>query len=246
MRTGVILPTFRASADEARSVAARAEALGVGGVFCYDHLWPMARPDRPALAPFPVLAAVAASTSRLVVGTLVARVGLVPVDVLLAQYEVLGAAAPGRVVAGLGTGDALSAAENEAYGVPYPPAAERRAALRRCVRGLRARGIPAWVGAGAGATAAVAREEGASANLWSADPEEVALRAAQDEVTWAGPAPEAPGTLGTLLGRLAAAGAAWAVVGWPVDLAVLAAAGGAAAGEAGGGTGREPERPGGR
>jgi hypothetical protein len=242
VNTGVILPTFRETADEALAVARQAEELGVGGVFCYDHLWPMGQPDRPALAPFPVLAAVAAATSRLVVGTLVARVGLVPDEVLMAEFEALEAVAPGRVVAGLGTGDRKSAGENRAYGLAYPPAAERRAALWRCARALRARGIPVWVGAGTGATGAIAEweGEGVAANLWSASPEDVAAWAARTEVTWAGPAPEGPGAAAALLPRLGAAGATWAVLGWPAPLTVLAGPGGSGDAADPGGPGGPP------
>jgi len=59
MRTGVILPSFRADADAAFAAAGQAAAAGLDGVFCYDHLWPMGQPERPALAPFPLLAAIA-------------------------------------------------------------------------------------------------------------------------------------------------------------------------------------------
>ena len=168
VRTGVILPTFAASADEALAVARRADELGIDGVFCYDHLWPMGQPDRPALAPFPVLGAVAATTARVAVGTLVARIGLVPEGVLESEFEALAAIAPGRVVAALGTGDRLSAEENRAYGIDFAPAGERRDALRRCARSLRARGVPVWVGGGAPATVALAEEEGVAVNLWDA------------------------------------------------------------------------------
>ena len=227
MKTGVILPTFRETADEALAVARDAEALGVDGVFCYDHLWPMGQPERPALAPFPVLAAVAAATSDLMVGTLVARVGLVPEQVLLAEFDALGAVAPGRVVAGLGTGDRKSAAENRAYGLPYAPASERRAELWRIAGALRDRGIPVWVGAGGGTTGRIAEweGEGVAANLWAAAPEGVAAWKARTEVTWAGPAPEEPEAVAVLLQQLAAAGATWAVLGWPAPLTVLAAHG---------------------
>lgn len=227
MNTGVILPTFRETADEALAVARQAEELGVGGVFCYDHVWPMGRPDRPALAPFPVLAAVAAATTRLVVGTLIARVGLVPDEVLLAEFGALESVAPGRVVAGLGTGDRKSADENRAYGVAYPPAAERRAALWRCARALRRRGIPVWVGTGATGAIADWEGEGVAANLWSAAPGDVAAWAARTEVTWAGPPPGDPAAAADLLPRLEAAGATWAVLGWPAPLPVLAGPGGA-------------------
>ncbi len=136
IKVGVVLPSFRPTADDALDVARQADDAGIDGVFCYDHLWPMGRPDRPALAPFPLLAAVASRTTRLAVGPLVARVGIVPERVLVAELAALAALAPGRVVAALGTGDRLSAAENEAYGLPFPPAADRREELRRCVRAL--------------------------------------------------------------------------------------------------------------
>ena len=50
MRTGVVLPTFRDTPDEAFDAAASAVAAGVDGVFCYDHIWPIGQPERPALA----------------------------------------------------------------------------------------------------------------------------------------------------------------------------------------------------
>jgi alkanesulfonate monooxygenase SsuD/methylene tetrahydromethanopterin reductase-like flavin-dependent oxidoreductase (luciferase family) len=234
VRTGVVLPTFATSAAGALEVAERAEAAGVDGVFCFDHIWPLGQPQRPALAPFPVLAAVAVSTERLRIGTLVARVGLVPEDVLVGQFDALAALAPGRVVAGLGTGDRLSAPENEAYGVAYAPAGERLASLRRCARALLDRGIEVWVGAGAGhpPTVAVAEEEGVAVNLWDAGVDRVASQARRSEVTWGGPAPRDPGSssasekaTGGLVADLARTGASWAVFAWPAPLEVLAAAG---------------------
>ncbi|HVX20036.1 MAG TPA: LLM class flavin-dependent oxidoreductase [Acidimicrobiales bacterium] len=230
IRLGVVLPSFRDTATEALAVAAEADRVGVDGVFCYDHLWPMGRPDRPALAPFPLLAGIATATDRVAVGPLVARIGMVPDEVLLAELAALDALAPGRVVAALGTGDRLSAAENLAYGLPFGPAEERREHLRRCVRVLRDRGLPVWVGGGAPATAALAEEEGAAVNLWGATVEAVAAQAARSEVTWAGTAPVGPtgdvdgGLVADWIARLARAGATWAVFGWPVPLDVLAAA----------------------
>ncbi len=64
MRTGVVLPTFRDTPDEAFDAAAKAVAAGVDGLFCYDHIWPLGQPERPALAPFPVLGALATLPRR--------------------------------------------------------------------------------------------------------------------------------------------------------------------------------------
>jgi len=95
----VTLPTFR---DDAAVLGAarRAEELGLDGVFVFDHLWPMGAPQRPALSAFPVLGAIAASTRRVCFGPLVARVGLVPVAVLVAELLSLDRMAPGRLIAG--------------------------------------------------------------------------------------------------------------------------------------------------
>lgn len=238
VRTGVVLPIFQPDADLALDVARRAESCGVDAVFCYDHLWPMGRPDRPALAPFPVLARVAATSQRVKVGTLVARVGLVPDEVLVAQFAALDRVAPGRVIAGVGTGDRLSVPENHAYGIPFEPAAVRRRALVRCLRGIRELGLVAWVGDGAAPTRRIALEEGAALNLWDAPPDRVAVAALDGEVTWAGPAPRAEGALLPLVGALASAGATWAVFPWPVELDELAAAGRATGRAAGSPAGR--------
>ncbi len=225
MRTGVLLPIFQEGVDRALDAARRAEEAGVDGVFCYDHLWPMGQPGRPALAPFPVLALVASKTRRIAVGTLVARVGLVPDEVLLAELCALAAIAPGRVVAGMGAGDHLSAQENKAYGVELGSASERRARLRRCVRAALDLGLTVWVGDGTAPTRRIAAEEGAALNLWDATVEEVREESRNAEVTWAGPA---NGPVASTVARLADAGATWAVFTWPVDvkeLALVAAAG---------------------
>ncbi len=224
MRTGLLLPIFQERADPALDAAQSAERAGVDGVFCYDHLWPIGHSERPALAPFPVLALVAARTRRVAVGTLVGRVGLVPDGVLLAELAALATIAPGRVVAGLGTGDRLSAGENEAYGVRVEPAQVRRARLRRCVRAAIDLGLTVWVGDGGARTRRVAAEEGAALNLWEASPAEVRDQSLRTEVTWGG---AAKGPIAPTVTRLAEAGATWAVFAWPVDVAELAAAGAA-------------------
>ncbi len=96
MRTGVVLPTFRDTPDAAFAAARDAVAAGVDGLFCYDHIWPIGQPERPALAPFPVLGALATMLGPSrdpgdpgegpYLGPLVARIGLVPNDVLAAQF----------------------------------------------------------------------------------------------------------------------------------------------------------------
>ena len=76
VKVGITLPQFRDEADSALDAARRAEDAGHRRVFCFDHLWPMGQPGRPALSSGPLLGALVASTSTISVGTLVARIGL--------------------------------------------------------------------------------------------------------------------------------------------------------------------------
>jgi hypothetical protein len=218
MKLGVLLPTFRDSADDALAFARRAADAGLDGVFAYDHLWPMGTPTRPSLAPFPVLTAVARANSALVVGPLVARVGLVGTPHLIQQFTTLHAVAPGRVIATLGSGDKLSAAENVAYDIPERNADERRALMAETARALVAT-MPVWFGAGNDTTNGVAREVGAVLNLWKAPPERVAALGAGGPVSWAGPVPD---DLVASLDALANAGATWAVLTPDADIDALA------------------------
>jgi alkanesulfonate monooxygenase SsuD/methylene tetrahydromethanopterin reductase-like flavin-dependent oxidoreductase (luciferase family) len=234
IRTGIVLPTFRETPDDALEAARQAFEAGVDGVFCYDHLWPLGEPDRPALAPFPILAALIASGDipptpggGPFFGTLVARVGLVPNAVLLGQFRALDLLAPGRIIAGLGTGDGLSEAENRAYGIPFPPAAARRGDMVELGHALRALGIAVWVAGGVAARVVEARAVGAALNVWDADPALVAARSQGPEaveVTWGGPPPKGGAGLETSILELAQAGATWAIFGWPIDPGSLAAA----------------------
>lgn len=222
MKFGVILPTFRDTPDEALETARRAEELGLDGVFCYDHIWPMGQRDRPALAPFPVLGLLAQTTCTVALGTLVARVGLVPTSKLVDQFATLDVLAPGRIVAGLGVGDHLSQQENLAYGIEYAPAAVRLDELRRLATTLHARGMTVWLG-GRHSTRAMAAELGVVANLWDAPLDEVAEQAVSSEVTWAGPTPQEPDALTERVAALRRAEASWAVFAYPTPLEQLAA-----------------------
>ncbi len=215
MKVGVMLPTFTERAEPAIEAARRAEAAGLHGVFAYNHIWPLGQPARPALWPFPVLGAVAVTTSRITIGTLVARVGITPADVLVGELATLDELTGGRFVAGVGTGEVVG--------------------------DLAAIGLTTWVGGGGAATHALARRAGATVNLWNATPTQIAAEGVHGPVSWGGrfPAPaddpgSAPGARGAaravesaaaLIDALVAAGATWAVFTWPgsLDPLVLAA-----------------------
>lgn len=219
MRIGITLPTFSPDALGVIEAARSAEKLGLHGVFVFDHLWPMGDPSRPSMSVYPTVAAVLASTANISVGTLVSRIGLLPDEVVLASLLGLHHIASGRLIAGIGTGDRASADENDKLGLPYEGSAVRRAGLRRVAIQLQDAGVQTWVGGGAPDTNELARETGATLNLWAPTPEtlrsEVELGGA---VSWAGPVPKDRGTATETLSAVADAGASWAVWGWPDSL----------------------------
>lgn len=240
------LPQFRSEAQAAISVARQAEAAGLDGVFVFDHLWPIRQPDRPALHSLTLLGALTAETRSVVLGPLVARVGLVPDAVLVHGLLSLARMADDRFVVGLGTGDRVNRDENLAYGRPFAPVAERLASVRRCAADLQAAGVPVWVGGRSTATRHTAAEVGGW-NCWGADAATFAAEAAdvraanpEAELTWGGQVlvgedaddlaaklerhGDRPGLvagtveeIGRHLGVLAEAGASWAVCA-PLDI----------------------------
>ena len=206
MKVGITLPQFSDDVETALAVAKDAEAAGLDGVFVFDHLWPIGQPDKPALHSLSLLGALAAETDRIDVGTLVARVGLLPDAVLVNALATVHRIVGDRLIAGVGTGDKLSRGENEAYGVPYEDAATRLARVEHVVRSLRERGITAWVGGRSDATRALAASLGVPLNLWTPTTEE--LRG--DDITWGGPVRPETDVSG-LLQTLADAGVGYAV-----------------------------------
>jgi len=217
VKLGALLPTFRNGAADALAFSDRALEAGIDGLFAYDHLWPMGSPTRPSLAPFAVLAAVARRHDHVVVGPLVARIGLVGTAHLVEQYRTLERVAPSRVICALGSGDKLSAAENEAYDVSARSADERRTLMAETARALSG-AMPIWFGAGNGETNRVAREVGATINLWDASPQRLRDMALSGDVSWAGPVPS---DLSATLDSVRDAGATWAVFAPDVDVDAL-------------------------
>jgi alkanesulfonate monooxygenase SsuD/methylene tetrahydromethanopterin reductase-like flavin-dependent oxidoreductase (luciferase family) len=219
MRIGITLPIFAADARKVLEVAGEAEQRGIDGVFVFDHLWPIGQPERPALSLYPMLGVVAAATAKVTIGSLVARVGLLPPEVVLASLESVAKIAPGRLVAALGTGDKESEPENQRLGIPVLGPADRRRDLGHVANELRQAGVECWIGAGAKATNELARELGIALNFWDVPADRVrAETEAGVAVTWAGPLPKQPAEAGERLRALAEAGAGWVVWGWPANL----------------------------
>jgi alkanesulfonate monooxygenase SsuD/methylene tetrahydromethanopterin reductase-like flavin-dependent oxidoreductase (luciferase family) len=129
------------SGDAAKVIAAAnsSESLGYDGVFVFDHFFPPGgSPDRPALEAFTTLAAVAASTERVRVGTLVTRAVLRPPGLLAKMMSTIDLISGGRTILGIGTGDPIDLPEHHAFGFPNLSVRERRAHLAETVTALKA------------------------------------------------------------------------------------------------------------
>ena len=219
MRIGVTLPTFGEDAAGAIAAASTAERLGIHGVFAFDHMWPLGSPGRPSLSLYPMLGAVAATTTTIRPGSLVARIGLLPDAAVLASIVSLQQIAGARLIAGLGTGDEEQPPEHDRNGIPYFGARARLESLEAVCRTLLSAGVECWIGAGATATNDVARSLSAVLNFWGASAERVAREVSRGtRVTWAGPVPGGASEAAAALAALVDAGSEWAIWGWPSSL----------------------------
>jgi alkanesulfonate monooxygenase SsuD/methylene tetrahydromethanopterin reductase-like flavin-dependent oxidoreductase (luciferase family) len=139
VKVGVVLPLFSGDPGKVIDAARETEDLGFDGAFVFDHFFPPGAPrDRPALEAFTTLAAVAAATERIAVGTLVTRISLRPAGMLAKLGAWLDTASGGRLILGMGTGDPIDRPEHEAYGIRLPGRQERRAHLEETIVAVKA------------------------------------------------------------------------------------------------------------
>jgi alkanesulfonate monooxygenase SsuD/methylene tetrahydromethanopterin reductase-like flavin-dependent oxidoreductase (luciferase family) len=182
---GVTLPQFSAEAGPALEACRDARRLGFGGVFVFDHMWPLGAPTRPALEGWTLLAALAAEVGRqevdggLRVGTMVTRAGIRAPALVARMAATVGEVAGAPPIVGVGRGDLANRDENLAFGLPFGSIAERAAAVEDTVAALRGpqAGSPrpeVWVGGvGPGARELAGRLADAW-NAWALDPDELA------------------------------------------------------------------------
>ncbi len=227
MRIGTILPTFRETFDEAKDALLAVRAHSIDCAFVYDHFWPMFHPELPAIAAFPALGALSVHAGPVSLGTLVARVGVVDPEVLVREVLTANALNGGHFIAGIGTADKKGAAEYLAYGLGFKDAGSRRAELGYVARRLIDSGIEVWIGGGRKETNDLAREIGATLNLWGATPERIENESRLGAVSWAGNLPEDPILARQLVTELERAGATHAVFAWPGTIDRLVDAAGA-------------------
>jgi alkanesulfonate monooxygenase SsuD/methylene tetrahydromethanopterin reductase-like flavin-dependent oxidoreductase (luciferase family) len=168
MKLGLTLPNFVDDPEAALNVARAAEEAGLDAVFGFDHLFRRARDGalRPALEGITLLGAVAAETSRVAFGPLVARSSLRPPATLVASLDTLARIAPGRLIATIGAGDSQSREENETFGLPAGTLATRVQRLEETVDAAVDRGYPVWVGGASSGVGVIAAARADGWNRW--------------------------------------------------------------------------------
>ncbi len=133
---GVCLRAIRAEPVWWLESARRLDAAGYAGLWGWDHF--MGRGDIrvPVVEGWTILAMAAAVTQRATVGPFVLNVMNRHPALVARMASTLQIASGGRLVLGIGTGGAPR--EHEAYGIDFPPIAERVARLEEAVAVLRA------------------------------------------------------------------------------------------------------------
>ncbi len=124
---GVTLPQIKRSWEEARAAALEFDRLGFDSVWVCDHVYGVPLPTLPIFEAWTELAAVAAITERVELGTLVTPPFFRNPGVLAKQIATVDHVAGGRVIVGLGAG--WFQPEFEGYGIPFPRLGERMRAL---------------------------------------------------------------------------------------------------------------------
>jgi alkanesulfonate monooxygenase SsuD/methylene tetrahydromethanopterin reductase-like flavin-dependent oxidoreductase (luciferase family) len=170
MKLGLTLPNFVDDPEAALSVARAAEASGLDGVFGFDHLFRRGRDGglRPALEGITFLGAVAAETSRVAFGPLVARASLRPPATLVTSLDTLARIAPGRLITAIGAGDSQSREENETFGLPAGTLATRMKRLEETIDAAVDRGYQVWVGGASSGVGVIAAARADGWNRWGA------------------------------------------------------------------------------
>ena len=136
MRLGLQTDQHRLEWPELLEHARFAEEAGFDGVWIFDHFKPLyGQGPGPCLEAWTLLAALAAATTRIRLGTLVTGVTYRHPSVLAAEAVTVDHVSGGRLE--LAVGAAWFEEEHAELGIPFPPAGERIDRLEECLEVLR-------------------------------------------------------------------------------------------------------------
>jgi alkanesulfonate monooxygenase SsuD/methylene tetrahydromethanopterin reductase-like flavin-dependent oxidoreductase (luciferase family) len=132
---GVTVPQIKRTWQEARDAATTFEELGFDSIWVNDHLYGPQSPSIPILEAWSMVAALAAITDRVEIGTLVTPAGMRNPAHLGKVIATVDNIAGGRVIPGFGGG--WMAREFTDFGMPFLRTGERLGQLRETVRLMR-------------------------------------------------------------------------------------------------------------
>ncbi len=124
---GVTLPQIKRSWDEVSAAARAFDECGFDSVWACDHIYGVPTPKLPILEAWSLLAAVAAITQKVELGSLVTPPFFRNPAVLAKQVATIDHVSSGRTIMGLGAGWVQP--EFEQTGCPFPSLGERMRAL---------------------------------------------------------------------------------------------------------------------
>ncbi|MFT5442525.1 MAG: alkanesulfonate monooxygenase SsuD, partial [Myxococcota bacterium] len=132
---GVTLPQIKRTWQEARDTALEIDRLKFDSVWVCDHMYGVPNPALPIFEGWSQLAAIAAITEHVQLGTLVTPPYFRNVGVLAKQVATIDHVSSGRTIMGLGAG--WFPPEFEAYGNPFPKLGARMRGLEETAQALR-------------------------------------------------------------------------------------------------------------
>lgn len=132
---GVMVPQIKRAWAESRSAALEFEGMGYDSLWVNDHLYGPTSPQIPMLEAWSLVAALAAITERVSIGTLVTPVGMRNAAHLGKTVATLDHISGGRIIPGLGAG--WMPREFTDFGVPFLSTKQRLEQLREGVELLR-------------------------------------------------------------------------------------------------------------
>jgi alkanesulfonate monooxygenase SsuD/methylene tetrahydromethanopterin reductase-like flavin-dependent oxidoreductase (luciferase family) len=132
---GVMVPQIKRTWEESKAAATEFESLGYDSLWVNDHLYGPQSPAIPMLEAWTLLGALAATTERVELGTLVTPAGMRNVAHLGKTIATVDHIAGGRVIPGLGAG--WMAREFTDFDMPFLSPAQRVGQLREAVELLK-------------------------------------------------------------------------------------------------------------
>ncbi len=133
---GVTVPQIKRSWKESLSASRDFEAMGFDSLWVCDHLYGPQSPTIPILEAWSLLAALAAATDRVELGTLVTPTGMRNPAHLGKVIATVDSIAGGRIIPGFGAG--WMDREHTDFGMAFPPALDRLHQMDETLTLLRA------------------------------------------------------------------------------------------------------------